>query len=274
MGRLASLTAVVTVLAVLVGSSGAAGSAGDQVIVPRGEQVQVAFAAVNNEGEFLAAASESIENAIQMATERHPTIRGFPIGVHAVDTSCGGNNSVAATAIVDNEQNTAVLGHICSAGFANALPIYEEAGVVTISGSASASFLTPEPQQTLLGPTVFNRTIVVSDAQGDAGDMWISQIAALPSVLEWQEEYEAEFGQAPVLPALSAMYFDAASLLLQRLQRVSKIANGNLVIDRAALAQAVRATTTFQGVTCKITLDPTSGNRINDQAALARCAEG
>jgi len=49
--------------------------------------------------------------------------------------------------------------------------------------------------------------------------------------------------------------------------------NGNLVINRAALASAVRKTTKFQGVTCTITLDPLTGNRVNDAAALARCAE-
>jgi len=44
------------------------------------------------------------------------------------------------------------------------------------------------------------------------------------------------------------------------------------VIDRAALANAVRNTTNYQGVSCTITIDPTTGNRINDQAALAHCA--
>jgi ABC-type branched-subunit amino acid transport system substrate-binding protein len=114
---------------------------------------------------------------------------------------------------------------------------------------------------------------VVSDAPGDAGDIWLSQIVSLPSVLEWDQEFEAEFGVAPFLSPLPALYFDAASLLLRRLQTVSRIVNGNLVIDRAALANAVRNTANFQGVTCTLTLDPLTGNRVNDPAALARCAE-
>ena len=170
--------------------------------------------------------------------------------------------------IVDNTQNAAVLGHICSAGFAGALQIYESAGIVTISGSASFSSLPG------FGPTVFNRTHVVSDAQGDAGDLWSMQVAGLPSVLEWEQEYEARFGEAPFLEPLPALSFDAASLLLKRIQQVSRIVDGNLVIDRGKLAQAVRASTKYQGVTCKVTLDPATGNRLNDQAALARCAEG
>ncbi len=242
---------------------------GAPVVVQRGQPVQFAFTADTTQGSPFAEFTTSAENAIQMAIERHPTIRGFPIQVNNVETLClDGDNTASATAIVGNAQNTAVLGNLCSFAFQSALPIYEAAGVVTISGSASASFLPP------LGPTVFNRTIVVTETAGDPGDIWLSQVATLPSVLEWEQEYEAEFGIAPFLEPLTALYFDAASLLIGRLQQVSRIVNGDLVIDRAALASAVRNTTKFQGVTCTITLDPLTGNRVNDPAALARCAEG
>lgn len=240
-----------------------------QVVVERGQPVQFAFTADTTQNPVFAQFSNSAENAIQMAVEQHPTIRGFPIQVNHVETLCfpDSDNTASATAIVSNAQNTAVLGNLCTGGFATALPIYETAGVVTISGSATGSILPA------LGPTVFNRTAVVSDVVGDAGDIWASQISTLPSVLEWDQEYEAEFGVAPFLSPLPALYFDAASLLLRRLQQVSRIVDGNLVIDRAALASAVRNTTKFQGVTCTVTLDPT-GNRVIDPAALARCAEG
>lgn len=239
-------------------------TATNTVVVPRGQPVQFAFTADTSEGPFFAEITASVEDAIQMAIEQHPTIRGFRVQMNDVEATCGGDNTLSATAIVNNTQNTAVLGHICSAGMVSALPIYEAAGVVTISGTASASYLPP------LGPTVFNRTYVVSDAAGDAGDIWASQVAALPSVLEWGQEFEAEFGMAPFLEPFPVLYFDAASLLLSNLQKVSKIVNGNLVINRAALASAVRNTTKFQGVSCTITLDPLTGNRSND---LAGCAE-
>jgi hypothetical protein len=45
-----------------------------------------------------------------------------------------------------------------------------------------------------------------------------------------------------------------------------------MVIDRAALAKAIRDTTDFRGVTCTVTLDSLTGNRLDDQAALKRCA--
>jgi ABC-type branched-subunit amino acid transport system substrate-binding protein len=237
------------------------------VVVPRGQPVQFAFTADTTQGSPFAEFSQSAENAIQMALEQHPTIRGFPIRVNDVETLCQGNNTQSAAAIVDNKQNTAVLGNLCSAGSVTALPIYQAAGLVTISGSASNSNLPT------LAPTVFNRTIVVSDAVGDAGDLWAKQVAALPSVLNWDQNYVAEFGMTPVLAPFPALYFDAASLLLRRLQQVSRIINGNLVVNRAALATAVRDTSYYRGVTCTISLDPTTGNRINDPDTLRQCAK-
>ena len=62
--------------------------------------------------------------------------------------------------------------------------------------------------------------------------------------------------------------------MLRRLQQVSRIVDGKLVIDRAELALAVRTTEKFQGVTCKVTLDPVTGNRVDDPDALTRCAGG
>jgi hypothetical protein len=126
----------------------------------------------------------------------------------------------------------------------------------------------------MLAPTVFDRTIVVSDAVGDPGDVWAAQIAQLPSVLAWDAAYEAEFGSAPVLSPLPALYYDAASLLLLRLQQVSRVVDGSLVIDRAALAWAVRFTRAYRGVTCTIALDPATGNRFADPRGLRRCARG
>lgn len=270
MYRLTLLAAVIVAAALVSATSASAQTVTTSptttstVIVPRGQPVQIAFTADTTHVPIIADVSASAEDAIQMAIEQHPTIRGFRVQVNDVETDCFGDNTSSATTIVSNTQNTAVLGNICSSGMVSALPIYEAAGVVTISGSATAGGLPA------LGPTVFNRTAVVSDASGDAGDIWAADVATLPSILEWEQEFEAEFGIAPFLEPYPALYFDAASLLLSDLQRVSKIVNGNLVIDRAALASAVRNTTRFQGVSCTITLDPFTGNRVND---LAGCAE-
>jgi ABC-type branched-subunit amino acid transport system substrate-binding protein len=244
----------------------AAARSGDGVVVvPPGRRVQIAFTAVP--AAPFDYYTTRIRRAVDMAIAMHPTIRGFPIQINSIDTLCGDgvDNSGPAHTIVANPQNVAVIGHFCSNGEKSALPTYQAAGIVTISGSASASALPA------LGPTVFDRTIVVSDAAGDAGDQWLSQVTSLPSVGLW-DQYAAAFPPATTTDPFDALYFDATSLLLDRLQQVSVVLDGSLVVDRRALALAVRSTRSYPGVTCTITLDPATGNRVNDQASLARCA--
>jgi hypothetical protein len=61
-------------------------------------------------------------------------------------------------------------------------------------------------------------------------------------------EHGLQFGTAPT--AFADLYYDAASLLIRDVQSTSSIeGSGNLVINRAALSQAVPTTTKYQGVT-------------------------
>lgn len=147
------------------------------------------------------------------------------------------------------------------------LPIYQIADVVTVSGSTTNPFLPA------FGPSVFN-SVDVSDSCCpfvDLSEPWYAIVETLPSVLAWRQAYTDEFGTSPV--TFADLYYDATSVLIRNLQNVSTIdGSSNLVINRSVLAQAVRDTTKYQGVTCTVTLDPATGYRVNDQAALARCA--
>jgi ABC-type branched-subunit amino acid transport system substrate-binding protein len=265
---------LVAALAVVAGAAGKArpshlravkkAAAGIVVVAP-GQKVEIAFTAVPAAPfDYYQA---RIRRAVDMAIAMHPTIRGFPIQINSFDTLCGDgvDNSGAAHAIVANTQNVAVIGHFCSGGEMSALPIYQAAGIVTISGSASSSALPA------LGPTVFNRTIVVSDAVGDEGDVWLGKVSALPSVGLW-DTYASSFPPATSTSPFDVLYFDATSLLLDRLQHVSAVVGRSLVVDRHALALAVRSTRSYPGVSCTITLDPATGNRVDDAQSLAGCA--
>ena len=117
-----------------------------------------------------------------------------------------------------------------------------------------------------IGPTVFNATIISDPGSDD----WAAQVSALPADKLWQLAYRAKFGVAPT--GFADLYFDATRLLLARLEQTARSVKRSLVIDRLALARAVRHTRHFPGVTCSIALDPATGFRSNDQAALARCA--
>src|SRR5262249_56889812 len=58
-----------------------------QVVVPRGQPVQIAFA-----DDLTGSASgfaTSLANAVAMAVDAHPAIRGFPIQINLVDAPCG-----------------------------------------------------------------------------------------------------------------------------------------------------------------------------------------
>jgi ABC-type branched-subunit amino acid transport system substrate-binding protein len=266
MKRLLLAAAVTTALAV-PSAAAADTSQATQVVVPRGQPVQIAFA-----DDLTGPASgfgASLANAVQMAVEAHPAIRGFPIQINLVDAPCGDPTAdvAAATSIVANSQNVGVLGQLCSTGFDQALPLYQSADLVTITGSAT------DPALPSFGPTVFDRTAVNDSCCPfvDEFDPWYAAVVTLPSDLAWQQAYSAEFGTAPT--AFADLYYDAAGLLIRNLQNVSSIdSTGNLVVDRTALAQAVRSTTKYQGVSCTITLDPATGNRLNDPTALSRCA--
>jgi hypothetical protein len=232
-----------------------------QVVVPPGQPVQFAFTADSTES-FFSPYSATFQNAITMAMRFHPMIHGFRIQENPVETSCPGDDSGSAGVIVANLQNAAVLGNLCSiAGAETALPIYEAHGVVAISGSATADSLPA------LAPTVFDRTAV---KDGDGGTAWLAAVQASPRYALWRTIYELEFGAPPT--DYAELYFDAANLLVSRLQQVSRVVNGSLVINRSALARAVRNTTNFPGVSCTVSFDPATGNRLNDPASLARCA--
>lgn len=232
-----------------------------QVVVPRGQSLQVAFA--EDLTGFGSSLEPGIANAVRMAVDAHPTVHDFPIQVNAVNAPCGDatGDVAAADSIAANIQNVGVLGQFCSTGFDQALPVYEGAGLVTITGSATNDALPS------FATTVFDRT-AVADAGGFAS--WYAAVSQLPSDLAWRQAYTLRFGTAPT--DFADLYFDAAGLLLRNLESVSTVDGGSLVVNRAALAQAVRGTTSYEGVTCTITLDPATGNRLNDPNALSRCA--
>ncbi len=280
LSRLFVLTAIAALLALMVALPASASTAhkkrgharmtsnSTQVVVPRGQPVQVAFA-VDLTG-LTSGFATSLGNAVQMAVEAQPAIRGFPIQINVVNTPCGDSTAdlTAAASIVANARNAAVLGPFCSTADAVALPLFEPADLVTISGS------TTDPSLPNYGPSVFN-SVAVPDGccpYVDQFDPWYAIVVTLPSDLAWQQAYSLEFGSAPT--AFADLYFDAAGLLIRNLQNISSVdGSGNLVINRVGLAQAVRDTTRYQGVTCTITLVPATGYRLNDPTALSRCAD-
>jgi len=273
--RLLPLVLVVAVAASLGSAHASAWKVTGVVRVPKGQPVQIAVV-VDTRSPIIGDLGRGISNAIQMAVGQR-TIRGFPIQLNVFDVSALvgddpsaiADNTAAAQQIVSNAQNVAVLGHEASLTFGavqppdgscaaptsdSALSIYESNGIVTINGSTTNPCLPP------IGPTVFNSTAV----PGDAFDAWYQSVQSLPSDAAWRFAYQSRFGIAAT--DFSDLYYDATNVLLDQLQSVAKIANGNLVIPISALAEAVRATTGFCGITGTLSLDAT-GYRIDSPGA-------
>ena len=255
--------------ALLLSAAAAAGprhpsNASSSVVVPHGQPVQIVLA-----GDLTGYGSgfePSVLQAVRLAIIAHPALHGFPIHLSVVDAPCGNPAAdvAAAQSIVANTQTVGVLGQFCSGGFDQALPVYQAAGVVVISGSATSDALPS------FAPTVFDRTAV---SDGDGGTAWYAQVTALPGNLAWRGAFADLLGAPPT--DFADLYQDAAKMLIRSIRITSWIdRNGNLIVSRAALAYALRHTTNLPGVTCTVTINPTTGNRINDPKSLALCAAG
>lgn len=262
------IAALSALLALAVLSPAFQAAAADQVIVPRGGAVEIAVVLPMTGSDASVAQGDGAWNAVRLAVEQHSRIKGFAVQLNRFDGPCDRDtvqNAQAASDVVANPQNVAVIGHFCSPGFSAALPAYQSAGIVTISGSATSPFVPT------FGPDVFN-SVAISDSPPfqDNFDPWYAIVSQLPEDIAWRQDYQEEFGAAP--PPYADLYYDAASLLLDKIASTARRGHHHsLVIDRAALAHAVRATTGFDGATCDVTL-ASNGYRVNDPVSLASCA--
>jgi ABC-type branched-subunit amino acid transport system substrate-binding protein len=255
--RLAALLGALTLVGALAASAEASGG---EIIVPRHGTIQIAVVLPHTGG--FAATGASARNAVQMAVEKRSKIKGHRIQVNDFDGPCGPGspaNATAAAQVVQNAQNLGVVGHFCSFGYGLALPIYQGAGVASVTGSATY------PALHSFGPSVFNSVVVPDPAAED----WYAAVQKTETDAEFRAEYQERFGTPPA--PFADLYYDATSILLAAIRHTAtRISGGRLSIDRAALATTLRATAGFKGVTCTITLT-SQGWRVNDPAALSRC---
>jgi hypothetical protein len=91
---------------------------------------------------------------------------------------------------------------------------------------------------------------------------WYGTVKGLPGDTFWKQLYQVAFGSTATDSA--DLYFDATLVLLHDLRRASRVDNGRLIVDRVALARTVRHTVGLPGASCTISLDPSTGNRINE----------
>lgn len=217
------------------------------VIIPSGSPIEIAVA-----NSLVIPAAADVPLAVEMAVADYGPIHGFSVQTNDFDSGCSTpTGGAAAVAIVANPQHVGVLGPLCSSSAIGALPVLETAGMVMVTGSAT------QPGLEINGPNVFNRTVT------DDSDFahWDLQISGLSSVASWEAGFSAMHGHVPWEIAKYA--YDASQVLLSAIEQVGTVdGGGNLVIDRAELATAVRGSLNRSGVTGSIALDA-EGTRIN-----------
>jgi ABC-type branched-subunit amino acid transport system substrate-binding protein len=230
------------------GNLASASSPQDVVIVPAGEPIQIALATWMD----ASVPYQDYFDAFDMAVEDYGLVKDFSIQRNDFDAGC---DSVAGQAagnlIIVNTQNLGVVGPFCSISTEGMAPVLETAGVVMISYSNT------RPDLGGFGWTIFNRTVV----NGPQFDSWDVYISSLPSVVAWNDEFNSAYGRPP--SQFAKYVYDATTLLLTRIDEVSTLdGEDNLLVDRSALATAVRETHLFTGITGLISLEP-DGDRVN-----------
>jgi len=134
--------------------------------------------------------------------------------------------------------------------------VYEKGHIVVISPSCTAPNLTEQ------GVEVFNRVVIRDDRGGDEINL---QPLNTPIFQEFAAQYEAQYGEdlfASELGVFAGYSHDATVILLDAIKATSVVdQEGNLVIGRRALAEAVRSTPGYHGTTGIIRFDE-NGDRM------------
>jgi Tol biopolymer transport system component len=219
------------------------------IVIPSGDALGIGLVA-----DFSGHMSELgplYENAVRMAIEDQGHIAGFPVGVVTADGGCGEEMGIGAAQVIIGDPSIAgVVGHACSSSCRAALPIYQEARYVLISPSCTGTDLSTP------GYAVFNRVMLRDDQGSDERNR---EIVTTDPYRDFAARYEERYGQAldgEDLGSSAAYAYDAASILLSAIAKVAVVdSSGALIVGRQSLAEAVRSTPGYPGVTGIIHFD-------------------
>lgn len=220
-----------------------------EVTVPPGEKIELAFFVPTTQPyNIYAPASE-------YAISQFGPIMGYDVKLTVVDDFCYESGiTTPAKEIVTRPEIVAVIGPLCSPATLAALPYFEQAHMVMVSYGATRHDLAA------YGRTVFNRVILNNQQISTLGYENEMYFFMQPDVQQWVSEFTA-WADIPIQemsPDAWPFYplaYDATGVLLTAIDQVAQIApDGSLVIGRQALAEAVRATEDYPGVTEVITI--------------------
>ncbi len=135
-------------------------------------------------------------DAVMVAADRWKTangaqIKGHEIAIQAEDDGCTETDITvqAADRLLRREGLVGVLGPDCSAGAAAAIPVYAQAGIVAISGSATLTHLTLDQP----GGKFFFRTAYRNDLEGLLIGLFVT--SELKATRGWLIDDSEPYGQ-------------------------------------------------------------------------------
>ncbi len=113
---------------------------------------------------------------------------------------------------------------------------------------------------TTFGPTTFNRVVL---NQYQPGSQLGLEVDGLPEVQDFYTAHPELIERLTAdMRVFAPLTYDATMLLLVKLDEVIVVAtDGSVIIGRRSLADAIRSTTDYPGVTGSITIDEI-GNRL------------
>jgi len=232
-----------------------------EVAVTEGDPIRLAVAVDLSGG--AQNIGQSAVKAVQMAIEDRGLINGFSVTAQSYDSGCDpATGESAANTVISDTRNVGVIGHTCSGSYMAGLPIYEAAGLVSISGSSTV------PTVPGFGPSVFNRTS--PDDLVNNSEIWVPALQSQAAVQAWRARYQARFGETP--DDYAVLYYDAVQVMLEQIDAVAAVQpDGGLFINRAALASSVRNINYHYGISGCFTFD-NQGNRVDLVPGSGACA--
>jgi serine/threonine protein kinase len=188
------------------------------------------------------------ERAARLGIIEFGPIYGLPVTFVVEDSNCSAQGGTdAANTLTSNPNLVGVVGTSCSVSLRSAMAILDAAHVVFISPSATVDNLNADNLLT------FNRD-VYADSLNPRGNG-----AAADTSTEVYKAFASRFTNAFALPCCkpyAAEAYDATVILLSAISQVSTPdGSGGVIIPRMQLANAVRATRGFPGVSGPISFD-------------------
>ena len=161
-------------------AEGMAGTAAEDpwgvAVIPAGKTIKIGQAGPMT-GDY-AAFGIDISRGAELAVKEMPEIKGFKVEFLTEDTQGSPEQGAAvANKFAADPQMVGIEGHVFSGSTEAAIPIYEKAGIVMVSPSAT------NPSLTTLGSQVFNRVAFTDQQQGEFAAKYLYETLGVRNIV-------------------------------------------------------------------------------------------